>query len=324
MTMEHAEFDNSNQTEHAEVNVDSFTTGAVSALFPEMEQEVEEEVEAENEAKEKPAAEVKKPEGGTEEEMIEAPQQWTQEMKDNFNALDNKARKIVLEQSKNMERGFHAKSKELARERQKLAAFEGLIEEFTNDKKFAEHILSYKKTEKDNFGMGERPTDPYEAMKYDTALEARKAAAEIVMKKEEEHYRVSQQEAINRTIQEAQSDPEYDNVMNGIFKYIEEQPAKIQSQIAQLLDSDVDAFKSIYIRIRNNLVKSKDSAGKKETNMPQGVGVEKEPEAPILEKSGAGDESATSRRQKQQAAKLEAIKGDYKPYLKNLVKDLGF
>ncbi|WP_156920699.1 hypothetical protein [Fundidesulfovibrio putealis] len=303
-----------------------FTQSAVSELFPEFKTESTHDDNDDDEIVEQ-KEEIKEPETKVEQpktETFEAPAHWSTEMKEAYNSLNENEKKGFIIQAKNLESGYQRKYQDIAKEKEKILAFQGLVEQFQTDKEFAQHILNYSKQEpKDNnYGLGERPVDPYDAIRYDSALEAKKAVQEEISKLTDQQKQDVYKEHINKTIQEAQSDPLYAKVQEGIFKYIESQPAKVQEQIAKILDSDVDAYKEVYLRIRNQI----DGETKSESNMPNGVGKEKAPQAPILEKSGAvvDDVAVKTKQQKKSEAKAQAIKGNWAPYLSTLVEDLGF
>lgn len=319
----------SEEIENIESNsANDFVDDTINKLFPEIEQNSEEHEESDEQVQseeiDQPQKQIETDVEPSKTEQFDTPAHWSQEMKEAFNSLSDSEKKGFIIQAKNLENGYQKKFQEIAREKEKLYAFQGLVEQFQTDKEFAQHILSYAKQEpKDNnYGLGERPTDPYDAIRYDSALEAKKAVQEEIAKLTDQQKQDVYKEHINKTIQEAKSDPLYAKVQEGIFKYIESQPAKVQEQIAKILDSDVDAYKEVYLRIRNQI----DGETKSESNMPNSVGKEKAPQAPILEKAGASidDVAVKTKRQKRAEAKAEAIKGNWSSYEDIMLEKLGF
>jgi len=292
-------------------------TDKVSNMFTEepVETEVEtkeEEVveEKTEEVKEEPTEEVKE---------VEAPSHWPKEMKDVFETLDPKGKEALLFQAKNLESGYQRKYQEVSEERKKIVAFQGLIDQFQADKEFANHILNYKKPEPqdNNYGLGERPTDPYEALKYDAALEAKKVIAEETKKRNEELEISQKQEYINRTYEEALSDPLYQEVRKGIFDYIESLPESIQESYYKKVSFDPDEYKRLHLKIREEIVNSKQSDNKKPVVM------EKKVKPPVLENGGGTEDVVVEKKPlTKQQLKDQAIRKDPSAYLKRVVSEM--
>lgn len=138
--------------------------------------------------------------------------------------------------------------------------------------------------------MGERPTDPYDALKYDAELAARKAFHEEHAKQQAELKEHTQKNEINKIIEQVQSDPLRDEVYQGIMEFIGMQPPALRNIIERQIDSNVDAFKQIYLGIRDKIESSR-NAKKSETVKK----VESQPQAPILEKSGASEPEVSAK-----------------------------
>lgn len=314
-----------------------------SELFPEVsnDEEKKEEAVSEPEVKEEAAPVVE--EVKEEAPKIDAPAHWPNEMKEKFEALPREGQEALLFQSKQLERGYNEKFQQLSKERQRDAAYDGMVQEFQKNPQFAKHVMGFfeqggteaqtkQQQVSDPYGLGPRPDDPIEQLQYDAAVKAaaaieRKFGAQL-QQRDEHNQRIEHQMVVQRVLNDVRQDPLFDKVYKGIAEYIQSQPESFRPGLYQTLDSNPKAFIETYNWVRQQ-VSSKAPAPSKVQQQPTPVAPRVEPrkeEAPLLESSGADAREANemTRAKKRDVAKREAAKGNWQPFLKQAVESLGF
>lgn len=338
------------QAESPEVVVESVetndpVTGLVDDLFPEYaevkdeEKEVEE-APAEEVKDEAPAEQSKEP--VQEVAKLDAPAHWPQEMREKFDALPRDGQEALLYQSKQLESGYNKKFQQLAKDRERDAAFDGMVQEFQRNPNFAKHVMGFFEQQQaqqaqqqvdDPYGLGPRPDDPIEQLQYDAAVKAYQALEKKLgpqlKQREEQSRQMEHQMVVQRVLNDVRQDPLFDKVYGGIAEYIQSQPEMFRPGLYQQLDSDPRAFIETYNWVRQHVVGRMQQTPTKREEPQQQQQPRVEPrkeQAPILESSGADTREANevSRAKKRDQARREAAKGNWQPFLKQAVESLGF
>ena len=262
---------------------------------------------------------------------LKVPDHWGQELKDRYNAKNESGKRDMLENVKELEKGYQRKYQEVANEKKKVEAYEKFIQKVESDPNFYIHIANYKPTEaENNFGMGQRPSDPYEALRYDNELSARKAADDQFNKREEERKQVEFMNAINNTKRESQNDPLFEQVFDGMKNYLESiDDDELREKTEHKLNWDVGYYKKIYLRERQKIVEKQGNSSKTSdspTNaLKNVVGMEKTPRAPVLEAGGAESEAVNTKQLSRRKANEELEKnGNPDKFVSFALKEIGF
>jgi len=279
--------------------------------------------------------------------VFEPPTHWPEEDKKLFSSLPAESQEVLLNQSKSLERGYQRKFQELAEDRRRTAAYEGLINSIERDPNLVKHILSYGEVreaqakqeaqaqEENPYGLGPRPDDPLAAIEYDAAVKGARLAEKAIMDKlGPTMQQMTQRVDINSTMQKVREDELFPQVYKGMHEYVKSLPPHLAQEEFNRLNTDPKTFLNRYMWVRERLNGTQQQGNQPQASSPNPSVQSKAPrtetvreEAPVLESSGAGmrDVNGDVRKKLSSKDRLEKLRqGEYQPYFKHIVDTLGF
>lgn len=246
-----------------------------------------------------------KDEGDTETkpEPVDPPSFLNEQERERFNSLPAEAQQALVRMGKEGQRYFTQTSQQLAEERKRLAAMEGLFNQMQSDPNYAQHVLrGYQPQPQQPEGP---PEDPVEALKWEAKQEALRELNPRFEEQQRQMQEFQKKVELDQARSYFQSDPDYQDVQGAIIDHLKSLPRTVGEPLYRQLDSDPRAYAEMYQHMKAQVAGKKKQAPEQ---APKPEPQKRQQRAPLLEGSGPATETQEAqKRKKNKRMKAEAL-----------------
>lgn len=235
-------------------------------------------------------------------------------------SLDGQDIELTMDELRQLaEHGAHTLARDRQPAPQPASPFQPLLDRLQTDAAFAQHVLGYQPQAQQQASQSP-PDDPIERIKWEAVQQASQQAQQQVAPLMERLQAFERHQRIEQVRAYVQTDPLHAQVMDGIRQYVSSQPEQQRRAVFQRLDTDPEAFLSVYGGIRGIVAQGKaappsvpdskaQAAPQAQPQDQAGLRIVQKPQAPKLESPGGGAEPPSARVQQMQALKKKIQAG---------------
>ncbi|SOB60636.1 protein of unknown function [Pseudodesulfovibrio profundus] len=248
------------------------------------------------------------PQEGPKAEPIHAPSFLNEQERADFAALPRQQQEAIVRVGKGAQTQITQTQQELAQERNRLAAMEGLYRQMQMDPNYAEHVLKgYRPVQPGQPQEVEKPhfDDPVEELKWEAKQEAIKELSPRFEEQAQQMTQFQRQVQMEQAKAHFAADPQYEEVQSAIIEHVKSLPESIGRPMYQHLDSNPQAYGEMFAHYKAQLAAK--AAPEQGVQKPQPVKTQER--APILEASGPQSEpQEIAQRKANKRMKSEALR----------------